>query len=166
MNMPRILTLVRHAKSSWKNDDLKDFERPLNSRGLKNAPEMGKRLLEKGYAVDRITSSPAARAIATAEIIASELGFNIKKIEKNAQIYEASLATLIDLVSCLDNNCHRVMLVGHNPGFTVLCNYLSNANIDNMPTCSVAQIQFDTDGWESITDHSGKLLEFDYPKKH
>ncbi len=73
--------------------------------------------------------------------------------------------TLIDLVAGLDDNLHRVMLVGHNPGFTVLCNYLSNAEIDNMPTCAIAQIQFDINSWESITEHSGKLLDFDYPKK-
>ena len=56
------------------------------------------------------------------------------------------------------------MLVGHNPGFTALCNYLSNARIDSMPTCSIAQMQFSVGGWGEITEHSGELIDFDYPK--
>ncbi len=164
--MRRTLTLVRHAKSSWKHAELSDFERPLNSRGLKNAPEMGKRLAKCKYTVDSIISSPAVRAITTAELIAGELNYNIQKIEQNMQIYEASVDMLIDLVTALDDNLFRVMLVGHNPGFTVLCNYLSDADIDNMPTCSIAQIEFDVDQWDFVSAHSGALLEFDYPKKY
>ena len=163
--MARTLTLVRHAKSSWNDTSLSDFERPLNSRGLKNAPEMGRRLADANYLVDSIVSSSAIRAITTAEFIASEIEFNLQKIDRNEEIYEASLNTLIDLVTNLDDNLNRVMLVGHNPGFTVLSNYLSNAEIDNMPTCAVVQIQFDMNSWKSITERSGKLLDFDYPKK-
>ena len=95
--MWRTLALVRHAKSSWKHEDLSDFERPLNSRGLTNAPEMGRRLVEKNYAVDCIISSSAVRAITTAEFIASELEFNIQKIQQRKKIYEASLSTLTNL---------------------------------------------------------------------
>ncbi len=164
--MARTLTLVRHAKSSWNHADLSDFERPLNSRGLKNAPEMGKRLAKENYLVDSIISSPAVRAISTAKLIAGELNYNTQKIEQNMKIYEASVDMLVDLVTTLDDNLFRVMLVGHNPGFTVLCNYLSDADIDNMPTCSVAQIQFDVDLWGSVSAHSGVLLDFDYPKKY
>lgn len=160
------LILVRHAKSSWKDETLSDFERPLNNRGLKNAPEMGKRLVDADFNVDTIISSPAVRAITTAELIAKELAFNIRNIEQNVQIYEASLSTLIDLVCSLNNNFHRVMLVGHNPGLTILCNYLSDARIDNMPTCSIAQIQFNMNRWDSVSEHAGKLVDFDYPKKY
>ena len=163
--MQRILTLVRHAKSSWNNANLSDFERPLNSRGLKNAPEMGKRLVNARFKVDVIISSPAVRAITTAEFIASELGYNFQKIKREESVYDASLNTLLHLVSSLDDNVHRVMLVGHNPGFTMLCNYLSNAGIENMPTCSIAQIRFTENSWQSITEHSGELLDFDFPKK-
>ena len=163
--MGRQLTIVRHAKSSWSDTGLSDFDRPLNDRGLKNAPEMGRRLAEESYSVDRIISSPAMRAITTAEIIASEIGFDAKQIVKHAEIYEASVDTLLSLITSFEGKTKSVMLVGHNPGFTVLCNYLSNASIDNMPTCSIAQIKFDVDTWKSITEHSGKLIDFDYPKK-
>jgi len=163
--MALVLTLARHAKSSWNDAGLSDFDRPLNSRGLKNAPEMGKRLADANYKLDSLISSPAMRAITTAGIIAKQIDFSKQKIRQNDDIYNASINTLIEIVTTLENSSSRVMLVGHNPGFTTLCNYLSNAEIDNMPTCSIAQIQFDTKSWNSITEHSGELLDFDYPKK-
>lgn len=161
--MQRILTLVRHAKSSWGDPEVHDFDRPLNDRGFKSAPMMAKRLAEANYSVNAIISSPAKRAITTAEIIAKEIDF--EAVEQNIEIYNAGMDVLINLVVSLDDTLNRVMLVGHNPGFTVLCNYLSNARIDNMPTCSIAQIQFDVDSWKAIIEHSGELINFDYPKK-
>ena len=162
--MQRILTLVRHAKSSWGDSEVSDFDRPLNDRGFTSAPMMATQLTESEYAVDAIISSPAKRAITTAEIIAKEIG--CERIETNIDIYNASMDTLLALVSSLDDIYFRVMLVGHNPGFTVLGNYLSNARIDNMPTCSIAQIQFDVDSWAEIIEHSGELIDFNYPKKY
>lgn len=167
--MARELTLVRHAKSSWAksswNDvSSSDFDRSLNARGLKNAPEMGKRLRDANYQVDVIISSPALRAITTAELIASELEY--KNLQLRDEIYEAGVNTLLYLISSLDEKCRKVMLVGHNPGFTMLCNYLCDANIDNMPTCSIAQIQFAVNSWQDVGEHSGELLHFDYPKNH
>jgi phosphohistidine phosphatase len=163
--MQRVLTLVRHAKSSWDQVGLNDYDRALNDRGLKDAPEMGRRLTDADYEVDTIIASPAIRAITTAEIIANEIGFSDQKIVQDAKIYNANVDVLIDLVVSFNGNLNRVMLVGHNPGFTVLCNYLSNARVDNMPTCSIAQIQFDAESWDSIIEHSGELIDFDYPKK-
>jgi len=161
--MARLLTLVRHAKSNWGDPNVHDFDRPLNDRGYKSAPMMAMRLAEASFSVDAIYSSPAKRAITTAEIIAKEINF--EGIKQNIEIYNASIKDLISLVSSLDDNSNSIMLVGHNPGFTMLCNYLSNARIDNMPTCCIAQIQFDIDSWKAIAEHSGKLIKFDYPKK-
>ena len=159
----RVLTLVRHAKSNWGDPDVHDFDRPLNDRGFKSAPKMAKHLAKSSYTVNAIISSPAKRAITTAEIIAKEINF--EGIEQNIEIYNAATNTLISLVRLLDDKLNKVMLVGHNPGFTHLCNYLSNAEIDNMPTCSIAQIQFDVDRWKDISEHSGTLIEYDYPKQ-
>ncbi len=163
---PLILTLVRHAKSSWGNENLNDFDRPLNDRGLRVAPEMGRRLADKKYSVEAIISSPAIRAITTARIIAEEIGFDVDQIAHNAYIYEAGLDVLVNLVNQINDQFNQVMLVGHNPGFTVLSNYLSNAKIDNMPTCSIAQIQFNKSSWGTISAHSGELIDFNYPKKY
>ncbi len=159
------LLLVRHAKSSWDNADLQDFDRPLNKRGFKNAPEMGKRLLKKGLIINLIYSSPALRAITTAELIAKEIGYESSKIIYKPEIYEAGLSALFNVVKNIDENCQSAMLVGHNPGFTYLCNYLCNAQIDNMPTCSMAYIEFPVEDWKEIAEHNGKLVDFDYPKK-
>ena len=161
--MQRVLTLVRHAKSSWGDPEVHDFDRPLNERGFKSATKIARRLAEANYTVDAIISSPAKRANTTAEILAKEIKY--KGIEQNIDIYNAAIDTLLVLVSSLDDNLNSVMLVGHNPGFTILCNYLSSARIDNMPTCSIAQIQFDAGSWKAITEHSGELINFDYPKK-
>jgi len=161
--MARFLTLLRHAKSSWGDSDVHDFERPLNDRGFKSAPKMAKRFARSSFTIDAIISSPAKRAITTAEIFAKEIAF--QDIVQNIEIYNASIDALLTLVGSLDDHFNSVMLVGHNPGFTNLCNYLSNARIDNMPTCSIAHIKFESDSWKSISEHSGELVDFDYPKK-
>lgn len=163
--MSRIITVVRHAKSSWNQAGIDDFNRPLNKRGLKNAAKMGKRLADAEFTVDKIISSPAARAMNTAEIIATEIHYNTRNIAQNTSIYEASLDTLVNTVTDLNDHLTSVMLVGHNPGFTNLCNYLGNTRIDNLPTCSIVQIKITTPSWSDITQHAGELIDFDYPKK-
>ncbi len=163
--MARDLTLIRHAKSNWDDTSLRDFDRPLNKRGFKNAPEMGKRLARKNYHTDIIISSPAVRAITTAEIIASEICFDSNNILRETAIYEAGLDVLVNVVASIDDNYRHAILVGHNPGLTYLCNYLCDAQLDNMPTCSIAQIKFNTDTWKEISKHEGELVDFDYPKK-
>lgn len=163
--MPRILVLIRHAKSSWDDSSIQDFDRSLNKRGFKDAPEMGKRLAGSNHSADIIISSPALRAITTAEIIASEIGFDESKILQEPVIYEAGLNTLVNVVTSIDDNYRHAILIGHNPGFTYLCNYLCNVQLDNMPTCGIAKIEFTTDTWRAISKHDGKLLDFDYPKK-
>ena len=162
--MHRLLVLVRHAKSSWDQEGLADFDRPLNHRGEKNAPEMGKRLAESGFTVDKIISSPATRAMTTAKQIAEQVDYEPNQIVENPDIYEAGLKKLINVVTSLNSEDKSVMLVGHNPGFTYLCNYLCDARIDNMPTCSIAKIRFEKEHWDKITEHSGVLIDFDFPK--
>ena len=163
--MPRKLILIRHAKSSWDDSSLNDFDRPLNKRGFENSPMMGQRLANNNFNADTIISSPAVRAIITVELIANEIGFDKNKIQQVPAIYEAGLDTLVNIVTGIDDNYQDVILVGHNPGFTWLCNYLCNAQLDNMPTCSMAQIKFEVDSWKDVSKHVGELIDFDYPKK-
>lgn len=163
--MPHHLILVRHGKSSWDNLELNDYDRPLSKRGFKNAPEMGKRLCSKNLKIDLLISSPALRAITTAEIIAKEIGYDCKNILEVPEIYNAELSQLFNLITSIDEYYQNVMMVGHNPGFTYFCNALSDAKIDNMPTCSIAHIELLIPMWSEVTHQSGKLVEFDYPKK-
>lgn len=157
------LLLVRHAKSSWEDFSQPDHNRPLDKRGLADAPMMGQRLLAKQIIPEWIVSSTAYRAEATAKIIATELQLP-DKITTTSEIYEAGIGNLISVISGLDNKLNLVMLVGHNPGFTMLANYLqSDQHIDNMQTCATALLSFDIENWAEI--ESGKLLDYDYPKR-
>lgn len=163
----KYLYLVRHAKSSWDFPELKDFDRPLNKRGQRDAPRMGSRLAAKNLKLDAIISSPANRAITTAKEIAQVIGFPLEDIIEMEDIYHAGMNSLKDVVRGLDEKFKSVALVGHNPGFTDLANQLKEHDyyIDNVPTCGVVAMEFACNSWKEITDHSGRLLFFDYPKK-
>jgi phosphohistidine phosphatase len=160
------LTLIRHAKSSWKDTTLKDFERPLNKRGRHNAPLMGKVIRQSGLSFDRMVSSPAERAITTARLVAAQLGYPEQQINAVDELYDASARQLLHAVQKLDDSWHSVALVAHNPGLTQLCNDLSDAGIDNLPTCAVAVIEFELDTWRAVHPKLGRLTGFEYPRKY
>lgn len=162
--MAKKLLLVRHGKSEWGNAHLADFDRPLNPRGHRNAPEMAARLLEKDLVPQLIVSSPAVRAITTARHFAQAWKKSPEQIKEEPSIYEANITALLKVINKLDNKCDYVAIFGHNPGFTELSNYLSDANIYNIPTCGTVLIAFETEDWALVSHHSGKLIQFDYPK--
>ena len=111
--------LIRHAKSTWKNLSLDDFERPLNKRGKCDTPFMGELLRAKNILPDLILASPALRAKSTAEIIAQKLNV-LKKIHFDANIYEANSNTLESIITQIDDKYNNIFLVGHNPGLNML----------------------------------------------
>lgn len=159
------LFLIRHAKSDWGNPGLKDFDRPLNERGNKNAPFMGKLLKKERIYPDFIISSPAKRAITTARKIAKEIDYPKNKIVEEPKIYEANVKTLLQIVNSIEDENETVFLFGHNPGFTDFLNYLTEANIPNIPTCGIAQIEFENDSWKEVSRETGVMKNFYYPKK-
>ena len=158
------LLLVRHAKSGWEDFSQPDHNRPLNTRGLADAPVMAQRIAKKQIVPELIVSSTAYRAEATAKIIATELQL-LDKIITDTNIYEAGIGNLMEVIFGLDDRFNQVMLVGHNPGFTMLVNYLQNdKHIDNMQTCATALLSFEIESWADVK--TGKLLDYDYPKNH
>lgn len=161
--MAKRLLIVRHAKSDWGSADLKDFDRPLSSRGKKDAPEMAKRLINNGIKPDFIISSPALRAITTCQIISKELGLE-DQINLEPKIYEAASNTLLKLINSFDNDNDLVALFGHNNGITDLTIYLSDADIFDIPTCGMALIEFPFDDWSMISKSTGEVVFYDYPK--
>lgn len=161
----KVLTLVRHAKSSWKDPNLSDFDRPLNARGKRCAPLMGKRLAARAKRPDLILSSPARRAVATMRKMMVEAGGDEREIVTDVRLYEADANQLLDLVRDIDDNRSNVLICGHNPGLTDLCNLLSNCFIDNIPTCGIVSLGFHCDSWKEVEPRSGELIYFDYPKK-
>ncbi len=159
----KTLYLARHAKSSWKHPELSDIERPLNKRGKRDAPIIGNLLKEKGVKPDLLISSPAARARKTALTIAEIIDYPKNKILIDVKIYESSPTELINIIQGLDDKYNSVMMFGHNPGFTMLNNYLTESFIDNIPTCGVVGIRFNS-SWKKVEGASGKAILFIYPK--
>jgi phosphohistidine phosphatase len=162
----KTIYLVRHAKSSWKYPNLDDFERPLNKRGRKNAPFMGKVLKKLKVAPDLVISSPANRAATTARIIAAAINYPLENIRYSEAIYEFSENTLIHVVKQIDNTVNMAMLVGHNPAINGLANYIGDQPIGNIPTCGVFCAELNISSWKKISEHCGKLKFFEFPKKH
>lgn len=162
--MPKELYIIRHAKSDW-GFELKDFDRPLSVRGFKDAPAMAGRLRAQAPEIDCLISSPAKRAITTAQVFADALRIPIKEIEIRESIYEARVEALLQVVNSIDDVYSRVALFGHNPGLTMLANYLGSSNIFNIPTCGIVRLWFPhADSWGEISGSTGETISFIYPK--
>ena len=162
----KTLYLVRHAKSSWDNVNMSDFDRPLNKRGEKAAPFMAKLLAEKEVRPDLVISSPANRALTTAEVFCGELGYPEEKIEQRMEIYEGGLNEMLRLVREVPDNLDTVMLFGHNPTLTAFTRFISGHNLENIVTCGVVRIDMKSDAWQSAMMDSGTFAWYEYPKKY
>ena len=156
--------LVRHAKSSRDDPTLPDKDRPLNDRGKRDAPKMGERLAKRDVKPDLILSSPAKRALKTAEIFAQELDYKRKDIVVDDRLYAVTPDDLLDIIRNLDDKLARVMLFGHNPELTELAHRLSS-EITHMPTCAVAELTFDTKSWSNLGKDKPAKVTFEYPKQ-
>jgi len=160
----KILTLVRHAKSSWNHPELSDRKRPLNARGERDAPDMGQRLVAHGIRPSLIITSPATRARTTAKIIASEIGYPIEFLQSEDSLYLASLDDLMGAVVAQDTGFNSLMVVGHNPGLTEFANFLIPGLTNNLPTAGVVSVGMERDDWNLHEQPTAELLVFDYPK--
>ena len=156
------LLLVRHAKSSWSNTSLADFDRPLNKRGVLNAPLMGQRIREYGLHLDAIITSTAERAQETSKLIAKEMAYEIEDIDLESDLYHASREVFINILSKQQNR--NIAMVGHNPGIQDFSYWLSSEPTVNFPTCGVIHISFSLDNWTEVSKNSGKAMRFEYPK--
>jgi phosphohistidine phosphatase len=160
----KTLFLVRHAKSSRDDPSLHDRDRPLDDRGRQDAPKMGKRLAKRDVKPDLLLSSPALRALTTAQLIAEEVGYERKDIVVDDKLYASNSDDLLALIRGLDQKLNRVMLFGHNPEFTDLAHRLSSEIID-MPTSAVVELNFDTKTWSDVGVVKPAEVVFDYPKR-
>ena len=166
--MKRLITLIRHAKSDWGHPELSDFDRPLNTRGTRDAPFMGARLAEKldalGTHFELMLASPANRALTTARVIADAIHYPLDKIETDPDLYLASATELLHALQSVDDDIRHTALASHNPGLTTLVNSLGNQHILNLPTCGIAILETEIDSWESLEPGTCKTLSFLYPK--
>lgn len=161
----KTLLLIRHAKSSWDDITQKDFDRPLNERGKHDAPLMAKRLRkEKDVELDVIISSPAKRAIETSKYFAEEFDIKKKHVQQISNLYEPTIEAFFDSINNIDDDLKHVALVAHNPGITAFANLLTNARIDDMPTCSIFALKILNSKWKNFESAEKEFWFFDYPK--
>lgn len=161
----RRLTLLRHAKSSWQDDSLKDRERPLNERGERDAPMMGRRMLARNARPTLILTSPAVRARHTARLVAREIGYPREFLQREEALYLASPDDIVAVVARQDDQLRDIIVCGHNPGITELANRLTGAGIDNVPTCGIVVIDLALAHWADLPATRGELVDFDYPRR-
>lgn len=161
----KTLYVIRHAKSSWDDMTIDDFDRPLNDRGKTDAPRMGKRLKEKNIYPGLLLSSPAKRALSTAKRISEALGYSKENIKTDRALYHAGSTQIFSVIKLLPDKFDTVMIFGHNPGLTDFVNDVGRSiDIDNIPTCGVVAFEFNIDSWKELREGLGTLLFFDYPK--
>ena len=160
------LTLVRHAKSSWDNPELSDFDRPLNKRGKRDLPEMAERLVIRGIAPDLILSSGARRALSTAEQVAQAQDYPVDHILEIPELYHARVETLINLLQGQSDHYRHLMVVGHNPTLEMAGYFLTHEKIARFPTSGVMHIALSVTSWEELAESCGTLEFLDYPKLH
>ncbi len=161
----KTLYLLRHAKSSWDDPDLKDFERVLSERGISDVPLMAERFLQRNGRIACIICSPAVRTKTTAKMFAKQIGFPADEIGSNPELYFAGVNMFLKAASLLDDSCEAAMLVGHNPAITEFANAMANSNIDNIPTCGLVELSLAIDSWAEIEFAKAEIVDFDYPKK-
>ncbi|MBA2561320.1 MAG: histidine phosphatase family protein [Chitinophagaceae bacterium] len=162
----KTLILIRHAKSSWDDPTLPDFDRPLNDRGKKDVPKMAKRLADKKVNIDAFISSPAKRAKKTTEIFIKEFDRDESDIILFPSLYHADVKDFYEAISVVDDKFKSIAVFSHNPGITSFANTLvEKAQIDNMPTCSVFAVNADIKNWSEFKDAKKEFLFFDFPKK-
>lgn len=161
----RVLTLIRHGKSSWVDTSLSDWERPLKGRGKKDALLIGYKLKDENIIPDKIVSSSAKRAYDSAKRIAECLEYPESEIAVTDDIYSASIDQLVQIVQNLNDDWEHVFLFGHNPYFTDFSNNFGTKLITNLPTTGVYQITFDCVNWKDISTDNGKCSYFLTPKE-
>lgn len=161
--MPRTLYLLRHAKSSWKDASLRDFERPLKGRGRDAAKQIGKRLANEKLKAPLVVCSPAERTRETLDIVRKHAGLNGEE-RFEERIYEASLSDLLQVVSEISDDNAFALMIGHNPGFEELLAFLTGES-RRVPTCALAKVRLDVESWKDVRPGAGKLELFITPKE-
>lgn len=160
------IILIRHAKSDWNNENLTDFERPLNARGLRDAEFMSSKLADKGLHIDCIISSSAVRALTTAQFFAQALSMDKNSIIQHRFLYGASESQYVDIIQEFDDSQHNIILIAHNPSISHVAHILcSQLELESMPTCCMIHIYFPlAKSWKDIQQYTGQLVSIEYPK--
>lgn len=158
------IIIVRHAKSSWVDFSLSDFQRPLDDKGLSDAPVMADRLFDAGYQVQKIITSNATRAKTTAQFFANKYGL---EMQFEGDLYHGEPEDYMMMIEELPESIHTVALFGHNPGITFIANMISHGITDDVPTCGIIVAQMGDIPWNKCNWDDMKIKELMLPKdKH
>lgn len=161
----KYLILFRHAKSSWKYPELSDRERPLNKRGRRDAPKMGKWLKNNIEPPEMVLSSPSVRTLATISKAGHEWGLKGENYHTDQRLFHAGTQELLHIIRSCKDNINSLLIVGHNPGLTELAGQLCPEEaVENIPTSGVFGIKFNTEHWKEATTENAEFLFFQYPK--
>jgi phosphohistidine phosphatase len=153
----KTLLILRHAKSSWKKPELPDHERPLNKRGKKEAPLVGKYLKENDLVPDLILSSNARRAQETAQAVAEACGFE-GQVDLYQDLYLSEPTIYLDILRCLPDDAKRVLVVGHNPDVEELLTLLTEVD-EHMTTAALAVVALPISSWEEMNEATDGRLQ-------
>lgn len=160
------LTFIRHAKSDWGDELLKDIDRPLSERGYKDAYNQSKWYAQHQPIPDLVLSSTATRALSTALIFARCFELDMQNFVFEKDVYECSVDTLLSIIRKQSNDKQNIFIFGHNPAFTNVCNELStDLFFDNVPTCGMVSFHFDLKKWKDLSVHTGNLNFQQFPKE-
>ncbi|MBO9660370.1 MAG: histidine phosphatase family protein [Chitinophagaceae bacterium] len=162
--MSKQLLLVRHAKSSWADFSVKDFDRPLNDRGKRDAPVMAQRLLDRKIEIDGFVASPAKRAKKTSEYFATAYGREKSEIIFIDELYLATPSVFESVIEQLDDRYNTIAVFSHNNGITDYANTLTNTRVDEMPTCAIFAVKSEAGSWKEFTVSEKEFWFFDFPK--
>jgi phosphohistidine phosphatase len=169
--MSKLVGLLRHAKSSWKDEALSDFERPLNKRGCMSALRMGEEMRRLGTTFDRVVASPAKRVTETLELLQEGYGSALP-VRFEPRVYEAPLQALLDIIRETDEEAQSVLIVGHNPAFARLAIYLTRADdplyltvAGHYPTGGFFLAELPISTWEAVEPGTGRVLQFLKPRE-
>ncbi|MDE0522292.1 MAG: histidine phosphatase family protein [Boseongicola sp.] len=165
--MTLTLILTRHAKSSWDDPTLDDFDRSLARRGRKSAPLIGRWLVERGYVPDVVVVSGARRTVETWEGMASTMP-EATLLEPDTALFHAGASTILGVLR--EQAAAKVMLIGHNPGFADFANRIvvqppEHDRFNDYPTAATAVIEFKRESWAQVGWRSGRILDFVVPRE-
>lgn len=160
------LILIRHAKSSWDNPNLADYERPLNQRGRRDAEFMSKFIQSVVPKIDFLYSSSAERARETSEYFIQSYNLKPEQIKYEHGIYENGIRYLVKLIQNVPDDIEILAVIGHNPDITAISNAYTTTYFDNIPTCGIVGIDFDIKSWKEFGEAIGKVYVYEYPKKY
>jgi phosphohistidine phosphatase len=159
----KTLYVIRHGKSDW-NQGVMDFDRPLNPRGKRDAPNMGKYLLNHHDTPDAVLSSTANRAISTARLLLHEMNFDISTIQERDNLYHASIEETLNEVATVSSDVNTLYIFGHNPGFSDIINYLSGIPTE-LKTCCVGILELQVDNWNELSRETCILKQYISPRE-